>query len=513
MKIPGLLFIDTPGHEAFSNLRDRGGSIADLAVLVIDANIGCQPQTIESIKILRQYKTPFVIAANKIDAVSGWHKNESASFLESFASQQEHVQQRLDEKLYLIMGTLSEHGFDSERFDRVADFTKQIGIIPISAKTKEGLGELLILISGLSQKFLGNSLEIDEKGRGKGSVIEVKEEKGLGTVVDVIIYDGVMHKNDEIAYLTANGVAKTRVRGLLLPNLSGKEKYTYVDEVVAAAGVRIYAPDLEGTIPGSPLEAVKKFEEDKKTIEAQFKNIIFDTQESGVVLRADSLGSVEALLQLLANEEIKVREASVGNITRKEVLSAAAVGKSDPFLGVVMGFNVSTLDEAREEADASNTKIISSDIIYRLIDNYKEWIKEEKERMKRESIEKLTWPGKIKVMNGYVFRVSKPAVFGVNVLSGRIKRQYRLMNKAGEIVGEIREIQKEKEKVDEATSGDELAISCEGITIGKNVNEGDLLYSYMTEDELKKWETQLHLLNAEDKQTFEEMRRLLRITF
>lgn len=178
-----------------------------------------------------------------------------------------------------------------------------------------------------------------------------------------------------------------------------------------------------------------------------------------------------------------------------------------------MGFNVSTLDEAREEADASNTKIISSDIIYRLIDNYKEWIKEEKERMKRESIEKLTWPGKIKVMNGYVFRVSKPAVFGVNVLSGRIKRQYRLMNKAGEIVGEIREIQKEKEKVDEATSGDELAISCEGITIGKNVNEGDLLYSYMTEDELKKWETQLNLLNAEDKQTFEEMRRLLRITF
>jgi translation initiation factor 5B len=175
LKIPGLLFIDTPGHEAFTNLRDRGGSLADLAILVVDVLQGFQPQTVESIKILKQYKTPFIIAANKIDALGGWKSHKTNSFMQSLSQQPEHIQARLDEKMYALMGKISEYGFDSERFDHVRDFTKQIAIVPISAKTKEGLSELLVLIGGLSQRFLGDRLEIDEKGRGKGSIIEVKD--------------------------------------------------------------------------------------------------------------------------------------------------------------------------------------------------------------------------------------------------------------------------------------------------------------------------------------------------
>jgi translation initiation factor 5B len=510
LKIPGLLFIDTPGHEAFGNLRDRGGSIADLVILLVDINQGFQPQTVESIKILKQYKTPFVIAANKIDAISGWKSHKTTSFMESYDQQPEYVRNAFDDKMYGLMGKVSEYGFDSERYDKVTDFTKQIAIIPVSAKTKEGLSELLVLIAGLSQRFLGDSLEIDENGRGKGSVMEVKEEKGLGTTLDVILYDGILRKNDDIAYMTVNGVRKTKVRGLLLPNLGGKEKFLTVDSVVAAAGVKVYAPDLEGAIPGSPLEVVGDFERDSAAIEAQFRNIIFEKKgESGVVLKADSLGSVEALLKLLANENIPVREASVGHITRKEVISAGVVAQQDQFLGVVLGFNVSILDEAAEESKNSGIPILCSDIVYRLIDNYKDWVKESRERMKKESLAKLTWPGKIKVLDGYVFRASKPAVFGVDVLAGRIKSGYRLMNKAGEVVGEIREIQKEKEKVTEASAGDQLAISCDGIYIGKNVAEGELLYTYMIVDELKKWDGQLHMLDEKEKELFGEIRRAL----
>lgn len=510
LKIPGLLFIDTPGHEAFGNLRDRGGSIADLVILLVDINQGFQPQTVESIKILKQYKTPFVVAANKIDAISGWKSQKTTSFMESYNQQPEHARSAFDDKLYGLMGKISEHGFDSERYDKVTDFTKQIAIIPVSAKTREGLSELLVLIAGLGQRFLGESLEIDENGRGKGSVMEVKEEKGLGTTLDVILYDGILRKNDDIAYMTINGVKKTKVRGLLLPNLGGGEKYLNVDSVVAAAGVKIYAPGLEGAIPGSPLEVVEDFERDSAAIEAQFRNIIFEKKgEAGVVLKADSLGSVEALLKLLANENIPVREASVGHITRKEVIAAGVVAQQDPFLGVVLGFNVSTLDEAAEESRNSRIPILTSDIVYRLIDNYKDWVKESRERMKKESLEKLTWPGKIKVLEGYVFRASKPAVFGVEVLAGRIKSGYRLMNKAGEVVGEIREIQKEKEKVTEASTGDQLAISCDGIYIGKNVTEGELLYTYMIVDELKKWDGQQHMLSDSEKELFGEIRRVL----
>jgi translation initiation factor 5B len=510
MRIPGLLFIDTPGHEAFGNLRDRGGSIADLVILLVDINQGFQPQTVESIKILKQYKTPFVIAANKIDAFGGWKSHKTTSFMESYNQQPEHVRNALDQRIYDLIGKVSEYGFDSERYDRVQDFTRQIAIIPVSAKTKEGLSELLVLIAGLSQKFLGDSLEIDENGRGKGSVMEVKEEKGLGTTIDVILYDGILRKNDDIAYMTPEGVKKTRVRGLLLPNLGGGEKYLNVESVAAAAGVKVYAPGLEGAIPGSPLEVVQDFEEESRAIEAQFRNIIFEKKgEAGVVLKADSLGSVEALLKLLASEGIPVREASVGHITRKDVISAGVVAKEDQFLGVVLGFNVNTLDEAAEESAASGVPILASDIIYRLVDNYKDWVKESREKLKKESLEKLTWPGKIKVLSGYVFRVSKPAVFGVDVLAGRIKSGYRLMNKAGDVVGEIREIQKEKEKVVEASVGDQLAISCDGISIGKNVNEGDVLYTYMILDELKKWDGQLHMLGAEEKELFGEIRRAL----
>lgn len=514
LTIPGLLFIDTPGHEAFTNLRDRGGSIADLVVLVVDVTSGFQPQTIESVKILKQYKTPFIIAANKIDAINGWKTTKTTSFLESLSKQPEHIQTRLDEKIYDIMGKISEYGFDSDRFDRITDFTKHVAILPISAKTKEGLSELLVLIGGLSQKFLGDELLIDENGRGKGSIIEVKDEKGLGTTLDVILYDGILRKNDEILFMGTNGISRTKVRGLLEPNLTGKDKFVFVDEVIAAAGVKIYAPDLEGAIPGSPIEVIQDFEQERKAVEAQFKSVIFQKSgESGVILRADSLGSVEALLRLLKDAGINVNDAAVGNITRKDVLAASAVAQNDPFLGVVLGFNVKILDEASQEGQNSKIQIIYSNIIYRLIDQYNEWVKDEKDKIKKRAIEKEIWPGKIKVLDGYIFRVSKPAIFGVEVLAGRVKKNYRLMNKSGEVVGEIREIQKEKEKVDEAGVGDQLAISCDGISIGKNVIAGEVLYSYMNEDEIKKWEEQSSMLNDHEKVVFEEIKKMLRKYF
>ncbi|MBU1166428.1 translation initiation factor IF-2 [Candidatus Micrarchaeota archaeon] len=516
LTIPGLLFIDTPGHEAFSSLRDRGGGLADLVILLVDINQGFQPQTVESIKILKQHKTPFILAANKIDALSGWKSQKTISFLESYSKQQEYVRERLDEKLYGLMGKASEYGFDTERFDRVTDFSKQIAIVPISAKTGEGISELLMLIGGLSQKFLGARLKIADDGRGKGSVIEVKEEKGLGTTIDVIVYDGIMRKNDEIAYMTQNGVKKTRIRGLFEPNANkgGSEKYANVEEVVAAAGVKISAPDLVGVIPGSPLVVIKDFETDKMEIEKQFKKVIFDkSDEAGVVLRADSLGSVEALLRMLKQADIKVRHASVGNITRGDVISASVVANEDRFLGVVMGFNVDVLEEAEEESKDKKIQIINRDVIYKVLEDYQQWVKDEKERIKKNIMQTLTFPGKAKIVPGCIFRVSKPAIFGVEVVGGKLKKGCRIMDSKGEIIGEIREMQKEKEKVDEAKLRDELAISCEGIHIGKNADEKDILYTYMTLDEMKKWDEQITLLGDNDKEVFEEIKKILKRYF
>jgi translation initiation factor 5B len=510
LKIPGLLFIDTPGHEAFTNLRDRGGSIADIAILVVDITQGFQPQTVESIRILKQYRTPFIIAANKIDVISGWKSYSTTSFLESYSKQPDFLKERFDTKIYEMMGRISEHGFDSERFDRINNFSKQIAIVPVSAKTKEGLSELLMLIAGLSQKFLGNNLKIEERGRGKGSIIEVKEEKGMGTTVDVIVYGGVLRKNDEVLFLTVNGAKKTRVRALLEPNvMGGKEKYTNVDEVVAAAGVKISAPGLEGALPGSPLDVVTDFEKNREEIEKTFRDIVFQKKDVGVIVRADSLGSVEALVGLLEDAGVKVKEASTGRITKKEIVTAEAVAAENKYLGAVLGFNVSITDDAANAADNRRIPIIASNIIYKVLENYQDWVKDTKEKEKAEAYRKMTWPGKLKLLEGCCFRVSKPAIFGVEVLGGKIKKGYRLMNKKGDVAGEIREIQHEKEKLDEAKAGMQIAISCDGIYYGKDVQEGDILYTYISKGDIERFDSKPSILGDAEKALLDEIRKIV----
>jgi len=244
--LPGLLFIDTPGHHAFTTLRARGGSLADLAILIVDINEGFKPQTYESIKILKQYKTPFIIAANKIDAISGWQKNEDIA-KNRINSQRVNVKTVFEERLYDMIGTISEQKLNSDLYYNISDFRKTIGIIPISAKTGEGIPELIMILVGLAQRFLEDQLHI-ESGPGKGSVLEVKEEIGLGTTIDAIIYNGTIKKDDKIVIGTKDEPVVTRIKALLKPKpldeiRDPRERFDSAQEVHAACGIKISSPD------------------------------------------------------------------------------------------------------------------------------------------------------------------------------------------------------------------------------------------------------------------------------
>lgn len=490
--IPGLLFIDTPGHASFTHLRERGGSIADIAVLVVDIAQGFQPQTVESIRILREFKTPFIVAANKIDLVTGWKSpigdKCACSVVANIISQKAEVQSRMDELLYRLVGKLHEHGLESERFDRVTDFTKQVAIIPVSAKTGEGLPELLVSIAGLSQKFLEKELKTEVEGAGKGSVLEVKEEKGLGTTIDVIIYDGVLRKNDEIIFGTANGSAKAKIRGLLKPKLhptGDGDKYEYVDEVHAAAGVKIYASGLEDALSGSPLlvDDGNPNTDQLKEINDMIRSIMFESEKNGVIVKADTLGSLEALEKLLTSQGVDIKRADVGRVGKKDVFDASVVSAAEPLKGVVLSFNVGVADEAADEAAKSGIKIFTSSVIYSLCDDYAAWISEQKKKSSEDASERLPLPAKLLAMPGCTFRASKPAIFGVEILGGRLRKGVRLMSLSGEIMGEVREIQKDGKPVSEAKRGDQLAISLEGAICGKSFSEGDALFVYITRKE------------------------------
>ncbi|NJE60172.1 intein-containing translation initiation factor aIF-2 [Thermococcus sp. 21S7] len=494
IKLPGLLFIDTPGHEAFTSLRARGGSLADLAVLIVDINEGFQPQTIESIEILRRYRTPFIVAANKIDRIKGWKVEEDEPFLVNIKKQDQRAQQELETKLWELIGKFYELGFNANRFDRVQDFTRELAIVPISARYGIGVPELLVLIAGLSQKYLEEKLKIEVEGPARGTILEVREELGLGTTIDVIIYDGTLRKDDTIVVGGKDKAIVTKIRALLKPKpldeiRDPRFRFDQVDEVAAAAGIKIAAPGLEDALAGSPVIAARSEEEVEKAREeilGQIQSVVISTGKVGVIVKADTLGSLEALSKELQEKNIPIRKADVGNISKTDVMEALSVKDEEPKYGVVLGFNVKVNDDAAEVAKAKGVPIFTGNIIYKLIEDYEEWVKAEEEKKKRELLSKVTFPGVIRLYpdERYVFRRSHPAIVGIEVVEGRIRPGVALIKQNGQKVGVIKSIKNKNDFVQEAKKGDAVAIAIEGAMVGRHIHPGETLYVDLSKNDV-----------------------------
>ena len=495
--MPGLFFIDTPGHEAFTTLRKRGGALADLAILIVDVKEGFKPQTYEALNILKMYKTPFVVAANKIDKIYGWETYSGLTFKETYLKQALSVQENLDNSIYKLLGILHDEGFESERFDRVHNFAKQISIIPISAKTGEGIAELLAMLMGLAQQYLQKQLQIEANAPAKGTILEVKEEIGLGITLDAVIYDGVLKKNDIIALTTRDNVITTKIRSLLKPKpleeiRDSKKKFRKVDEVVAAAGIKIVAPNIENVISGSPLRVARKdFDHVKEEILKEIESIKIDTHEMGVVIKTDTLGSLEALVNMLKDLNVPIRMADIGDVSRRDVVNASIVGKVDQLHGVILAFNVKVLPSAAEEIKNSNVKLFSANVIYKLTEDYDEWLKAAEERRRKKWLDAIIRPAKIRIIPKLVFRYSKPAIAGVEILGGTIKKDYRLMREDNSSVGKVESMQDKGENLKSASKGQKVAMAIKEAVYGRDFEEGDVLYVDIPEKHYKILETEL----------------------
>ncbi len=518
ISLPGLLFVDTPGHEAFANLRQRGGSLADIAVVVVDVAKGIEPQTIESFHILKKHKTPFIIAANKIDGIEGWKTGEDMRlFSEAEAQQRPDVQARLDERLYALVGSLFEHGFAAERFDRVTDFTKQVLIVPVSARGREGIPELLMFLAGLAQKYLSGRLETDEATEGKAKILEVREEQGLGKTIDAVLHQGSIREGDTIVFATAAGPITSKVKALLRPKKldemrDPREKFTRVQSITPAAGVRIACEHADDALAGSSLFVARSKERENEAIaeiSAEIKEALFEGEQEGIIVRADALGSLEAIIELLADEHIPVRSAGIGSPSRKEVMEASSIGKQDKFLGAILNFNQPVDSETLSLAERSGVKIFDENVIYNLLEGYRRWVSDEKQREKREAFTSLVLPAKFVLLKDHCFRVSKPMVVGVEVTGGTLKSGTELLNHEGQKIGVLKQIQREKEAVDTARKGEQIAVSIEGPTFGRTVNYGDILYvDVPKEDQLALEGKYASALSDEDKELLKETKRL-----
>lgn len=504
-KIPGLLFIDTPGHRAFTTLRARGGALADLTVLVVDINEGFQPQTIEAIEILKRFKTPFVVAANKIDRISGWNPQAGQPFILSYPKQAEHVKALLDEKIYVIIGKLYEMGFSSDRYDRIRDFQRNIGVVPVSAKTGEGIPDLLMVLMGLAQRFLEKDLEYRAVGPGIGTVLEVKEEVGLGTTLDIILYDGQLNVGDTIVVGSRGVPITAKIRALLKPRplseMRAEEKFKQVKKVVAASGVKIAAPVLEGALAGSQIRvALENVEEVAAAIKSEIDAVRIETGSTGILIKSDTIGSLEALVNELKKENIPIRRADIGDISKRDVAEVKTM--KDPLFSVILGFDVDVLPDAREELMGSNIRLFINDVIYRLIEDYRKWVTEQKQLIEKKRYETIIKPGRFTILPHCTFRQSKPAIVGVRVLGGAIKTNLEVMKEDGSIVGTIKGIQEHNENISEASSGKEVAVAIDGPIVGRQIKEGDTLYIDVPEKHAKIAEQELfEAMKIEDKET------------
>lgn len=492
IKVPGLLVIDTPGHEIFANLRVRGGSASDIAILVVDAIRGFEVQTYESIEILKSRKVPFVIALNKIDLIPGWKASPSQRLTDSLKIQEKSVIDKLDESIYSVVGTLSKLGFRSEAFYRVKDFTREVAIVPVSAKTGEGIPELLTVLIGLTQQYLRSRLAITSE-LARGIILEVKEEVGLGHTANLILLDGELKIGDSIVLSKRDGAIVSRIKAMFMPKpldemRDPRDRFTPVDKVVAASGVKIVTPDLEGVLAGSPIFGVKdqeQIDEIKRKVESEVNNIFINTDKIGVIVKADTLGTLEAIVDMLKRREVPIRIADIGPITRRDIIEASTVKSIDPYYGVIIAFGVKLLPDAEEEASSKGIKVFTDPIVYNLIQNYIDWSISEREKAERKDFESITPPCKIKVLKGFVFRRSNPAIFGVEVLSGRLRHKSTLMNDQGKIIGDIEQIQDKKEKINEAPTNAQVAISIQGPVFGRQIKEDDILYTLPKEDDVK----------------------------
>jgi translation initiation factor 5B len=484
-QIPGILVIDTPGHEVFATLRVRGGSAADIAIIVVDANKGFEAQTEESIDILKKRKVPFVIALNKVDTVSGWRNDLGGDSISKAVSMQDKsIQTALDEMIYSVVGSLSISGYNSEAFWRIKNFTKEVAIVPVSARTGVGIPELLAVLIGLTQQYLNQKLERHEE-EGRGIVLEINEEVGLGPAASVILFDGILRQGCSVIVAKRNGAVVTRVKAILLPKpldemRDPRDKFRHVSEVVSAAGVKITSPDLAGVMAGSPLFVLNQKEDEPRLraiVEAEIKNTFVNKDINGVTMKCDTIGSIEAISDLLVKQKVPIRIADVGHVTKRDVIEASAVREKDRYLGVILAFNVRVLDDALREAQERQVMIFDEKIIYNLVRSYIDWTAYQKDHQDVIMFNEIPPVCKFQFLKNFVFRRNDPAVFGAEVLVGKLRQKIPVINEEGKKIGVIHQIQQSGKTIEEATKGMQVAVSIRGPTIGRQITEGEIFYT------------------------------------
>ncbi|XP_060922745.1 eukaryotic translation initiation factor 5B [Limanda limanda] len=505
IRIPGMLIIDTPGHESFSNLRNRGSSLCDIAILVVDIMHGLEPQTLESINLLKEKKCPFIVALNKIDRLYDWKKSPETDVVTTLKKQKKNTKDEFDERAKAVILEFAQQGLNAALFYENKDPRTFVSMVPTSAHSGDGMGNLIALLVELTQTMLARRLAHCDELRAQ--VMEVKALPGMGTTIDVILINGCLREGMTIIVPGVEGPIITQIRGLLLPpplkELRVKNQYEKHKEVSTSQGVKILGKDLEKTLAGLSLLVALKDDEipvlrDELVIELKQTLSSIKLEDKGVYVQASTLGSLEALLEYLRTSKVPYAGINIGPVHKKDVMRASAMLEHDTQYAVILAFDVKVERDSQEMADGLGVRIFSAEIIYHLFDAFTKYREDYKKAKQDEFKHVAVFPVKIKILPNFVFKSRDPIVMGVTVEAGVLKQGTPICVPSKDFldIGIVTSIEMNHKAVDSAKKGQEICIKIEPIPgespkmYGRHFEDTDMLVSKITRasiDALKNW--------------------------
>lgn len=499
VKLPGLLIIDTPGHESFSNLRSRGSSLCDMAILVVDIMHGLEPQTIESLNLLKKRKTPFIVALNKVDRLFEWKRGPNSGIVDTIKKQKKNTKQEFDERVQIVIKEFSEQALNAALFYNNPDARSYVSLVPTSAHTGDGMGDLISQVVQLTQTRLAQRLSYSEDM--ESMVLEVKSLPGLGTTIDLILVNGKLKEGDTVIVAGIEGPIVTQIRALLTPQplkeLRVKNQYINNKELKGAQGVKIAAKDLEKALAGIPLFVAQQPDE-VDYWKNEVATLLRDTLQSiklsdrGVYVQASTLGSLEALLEFLRTSKIPYSGVNIGPVHKKDIMKCSTMLEHDSQYAVILAFDVRIEREAQEMADSLGVKVFSADIIYHLFDKFTAYREDLKQKKREEFKHIAVFPCKLRIMPQHIFNSRGPIVVGVIVEAGVIKEGTPITIPSKEFldVGVLTGIEANHKPLTEARKGMEVCVKIESPSgeapkmYGRHFDHTDLLVSKISRESI-----------------------------
>ncbi|WCJ43373.1 eukaryotic translation initiation factor 2 (eIF-2) family protein [Euphorbia peplus] len=502
LKVPGLLVIDTPGHESFTNLRSRGSGLCDIAILVVDIMHGLEPQTIESLNLLKMRNTDFIVALNKVDRLYGWKTCRNAPIVKAMKQQTKDVQNEFNMRVSNIITEFMEQGLNTELYYKNKEMGETFSIVPTSAISGEGIPDLLLLLVQWTQKTMVEKLTFSNEIQC--TVLEVKVVEGHGTTIDVVLVNGVLHEGDQIVVCGLQGPIVTNIRALLTPHpmkeIRVKGAYLHPKEIKAAQGIKITAQGLEHAVAGTSLYVVGPDDDVDDVMELAMEDMRsvmsrIDKSGEGVYVQASTLGSLEALLEFLKSPAVKIPVSGIGigPVHKKDVMKASVMLEKKKEYATILAFDVKVTQEARELADDLGVKIFIADIIYHLFDQFKAYIDNLKEEKKKEAADEVVFPCVLSIMPNCIFNKKDPIILGVDVIEGILKVGTPICVPERDFIdiGRITSIENNHKPVDYAKKGQKVAVKISSNSseeqqkmFGRHFEQDDSLISRITRNSI-----------------------------